>query len=104
MGKRLEHTPSSQIRSALRRLSLRSRERQATLRRDKYTCQACGAKQSKAKGREIAVDVHHVDGIDNWPELIELIREKLLVHPDRQVTLCKKCHDNNSFPAPDANL
>lgn len=91
MGIKKPYTPSSQIRTALRRLWLRSRERQAALKRDKYTCK-CGAKQSKAKGREVAVEVHHIDGIVNWAEIESTIRMFLLVHPDYLKTLCKDCH------------
>ena len=94
MGKRLPHTPSSQIRTALRKLWLRSRERQAAIKRDKYTCRKCQAKQSKAKGKEVAVEVHHIDkdGI-NWAEIESTIRMFLLVHPDYLKTLCKSCHE-----------
>jgi 5-methylcytosine-specific restriction endonuclease McrA len=93
MGKRMQHTPSSQIRTALRKLWLRSRERQAALKRDKYTCCECGAKQSKAKGKEIAVEVHHIDGITKWAEIESTIRIFLLVDPEYLKTLCKSCHE-----------
>jgi predicted HNH restriction endonuclease len=92
LGKRLEYTPNSQIRSALRRLFLRSRERSFTLRRDKYTCKICKAKQSRAKGREVYVEVHHTDGVENWQELFAAVRKYLLVHPDKLQTLCEDCH------------
>ena len=92
MGKRLPYTPSSQIRTALRRLWLRSRERQAALKRDGYYCQRCGVKQSKAKGKEQAVEVHHKNGIENWPELIGAIRKYLLIDHEQLETLCPKCH------------
>lgn len=91
--KRSESTPRSAIRAALRRLSLRSRERAACLRRDKYTCQICGKKQSRAKGREIYVEAHHKRGI-LWDVLIDQVYEMLLCHPDDMVTLCKECHKN----------
>jgi len=74
-------------------LWLRSRERQAALKRDKYSCRCCGAKQSKAVGREIAVEVHHVDGITNWAEIESTIRMFLLVDPEYLRTLCKSCHE-----------
>lgn len=92
MGKKLPHTPSSQIRSALRQLWLRSRERQAAIKRDGYACCCCGAKQSKAKGREVAVEVHHIHGVDHWAELIEYVRKLILVDPGSLVTLCRACH------------
>jgi len=90
MGKRLPYTPNSQIRSALRQLFLRSRERLSALKRDGYRCTKCGAKQSRAKGREVYVQVHHVDAID-WGGLIDDIRQRLLAPP--MITLCKSCHD-----------
>jgi len=92
MGKRLPYTPNSQIRSALRNLWLRSRERAAAIKRDGYSCVCCGKKQSKAKGREVAVEVHHVNGITNWDELIKAVREHLLCEPDDLQTLCRECH------------
>ena len=91
-SKKLPHTPSSRIRSALRQLWLRSRERAAALKRDKYSCVKCGVKQSKAKGKEVKVEVHHKEGILNWDELIWSIRDELLCDPKHLETLCKKCH------------
>ena len=85
-------TPKSQIRSALRKLWMRSRERTGTLKRDKYTCQECGKKQSRAKGREVAVVVHHLDGI-SWDGLIELVARRLLQDPGKLTTLCVPCHE-----------
>lgn len=92
MGKRLPYTPNSQIKSALRRLFLRSREHSAVLKRDKYTCTVCGTKKSVAKGKEVYVEVHHIDHIDNWQELYKAIRLYLLCDPDKMTTLCKECH------------
>ena len=52
MGKRLPYTPRSKIRNVLRRyVWLRSRERAAALKREKYSCMECKKKQSKAKGK-----------------------------------------------------
>lgn len=92
MGKRLPYTPKSRIRAALRNLWLRSRERAAALKRDNYTCQKCGAKQSKAKGKEVFVEVHHKTYILNWEKIDEAIRTYLLCDPLHLVTLCKDCH------------
>lgn len=91
MPKKLPYTPNSQIKSALRRLFLRSRERAAALKRDKYTCR-CGAKQSRAKGKEVYVEVHHRKGVCNWPELYIAIRKYLLCSPADMETLCRECH------------
>ena len=84
-------TPRSQIISAIRRLWLRSRERAEVCKRQKYTCQHCGAKQSKAKGREVKIEVHHMDGID-WKGIAEIIRGRVLSRPERLEVLCKPCH------------
>ena len=94
MAKRQPNTTNSQIRSALRQLFLRSRERASAIKRDEYTCQICGRKQSRAKGKEVYVECHHVGDILNWNRLFEAVREYLLCHPDNLITLCKTCHDN----------
>jgi len=91
VGKKTPWTPRSQVRSALRRLWLRSRERASAIKRDNYTCRCCGAKQSRAKGREVYVEVHHVGGIE-WEKLINEVYRVLLVDPANLETLCKSCH------------
>jgi 5-methylcytosine-specific restriction endonuclease McrA len=91
MGKKLPHTPNSRIKSTLHQLFLRSRERAAVLKRDNYTCTICHRKQSMAKGKEFKVQCHHIYGVI-WAEMIEYIRERLLVNPDDMVTVCRKCH------------
>lgn len=92
MPKRLPYTPNSKIRQAIRgNIWLRSRERAKALKDSGYCCEKCGIKQSRAKGREVKVEVHHKDGID-WQGLIDMIRERLL-SGDLEV-LCKKCHDD----------
>jgi len=85
-------TTNSQIRAALRRLFLRSRERAAALKRDNYTCQDCGAKQSRAKGKEVYVQIHHKEHILNWSELFKAVRGYLLCDPSELETVCKECH------------
>ena len=90
--KKSPNTTNSQIRSALRRLFLRSRERGSAIKRDKYTCQKCGAKQSRAKGREVYVEVHHRHGVVNWYALFDAVRMFLLCDPIMLETLCKECH------------
>lgn len=92
MPKKLPYTPNSRIKSALRKLWLVSRERQAAIKRDGYSCQRCGAKQSRAKGREVYVEVHHKHGILNWDELYAAIRKHLLCDPKEMETLCVDCH------------
>ena len=93
MGKRLPYTPRSRIRSALRQLWLRSRERQAAIKRDGYTCRDCGRKQSRAKGAEFYVEVHHVEGIQNWEAVIDAVYKFILCNPSELKTLCEDCHN-----------
>jgi len=71
---------------------MRSRERAQALKNTGYTCCYCGIKQSSAKGREVSLDVHHLDGID-WDGLCDLIRKRLLQTPDRLAPCCKTCHE-----------
>jgi 5-methylcytosine-specific restriction endonuclease McrA len=85
-------TPRSKIKQSLRQLWLRSRERASALKRDNYTCTKCHRKQSKAKGKEFAVCVHHLNLID-WDDLINLVHTRLLQDSSKLVTLCKACHD-----------
>ena len=89
--KKKPNTPRGQVKSALRRLWLISRERAAAIKRDKYTCQGCHRKQSKAKGKEFKVEVHHKTGID-WDGVVDIIIDRVLKHPDELETLCKQCH------------
>lgn len=87
----LLYTPNSIIRQALRLLWMRSRERADALKNTGYCCSVCGIKQSAAKGKEVKLDVHHLDGID-WDGLFDDIRRRLLHSPDRLAPLCKPCH------------
>ena len=91
MGKKLPNTPRSRVRSALRQLFLRSRERAAAMKAAGNTCQ-CGAKQSRRTGAEVYVEVHHSHGIGNWDKVIDAIMAELLCSPDRLVVMCKDCH------------
>lgn len=91
MKKRPNKTPKSQVRSALRRLWLRSRERAFALKRDGYRCQECGVKQSKRKGQEVKVECHHLNGID-WSKIESYIYRNLLVDPQYLETFCVSCH------------
>lgn len=91
--RRLPVTPNSQIRSALRQLFLRSRERGEAVKLQHNTCQVCGAKGSVAKGREVKIEVHHTDGGIDWDDLIQMVRTRLLQDPTKYACLCKACHD-----------
>jgi hypothetical protein len=97
MSRKLPYTPNSRIRSALRKLFLRSRERAAALKRDHYTC-SCGLKQSRAKGKEVFVEVHHLEGVCNWVALFEAVRKYLLCNPDLLETKCVECHKEAEKP------
>lgn len=92
MPKKKTYTPNGMLTSWLRKyVWLRSRERAAALKRDDYTCQSCGKKQSRAKGKEVYVEVHHKRGI-NWEKIRKYIRRELLGKVEDLETLCKKCH------------
>lgn len=93
MAKKLLTTPRSKVRASLRQLWLRSRERSSALHREKYTCQKCGAKQSRAKGKEQKVEVHHQKGIANWEAVIDFIFSEILCSPSRLDVLCPACHE-----------
>jgi hypothetical protein len=88
-----DETPKTIIVRQLRQLWLRSRERAAALKRDKYCCQRCGVKASTAKGKEQKVVVHHKEGIGNWDRVIEVLREEILCDPIKLETLCPDCHE-----------
>lgn len=85
-------TPRSIVRNALRKLWLKCRERSAALKRENYTCERCGKKQSKAKGREVEINVHHKNGVD-WGDLVDLVFTRLLQTADDLEVLCVDCHD-----------
>lgn len=101
MGRKSKHTPRSVIKNAIRRVWLRSRERAAALKREAYTCERCGVKQSTAKGREVKVQVHHRHGID-WDGVVDLIAERVLQTPDDLEVLCEACHDQEHDRGGDA--
>lgn len=89
MGKKLPYTPASRIMSGVRRVWGHSRERLKVLKKAKYTCCQCGSKQSRAKGKEVYVEVHHLNKI-NREKIVKVIREEMLDVP--QIVLCKSCH------------
>lgn len=90
--KKLPTTPRSRIRSALRQVWLRSRERLAALKNAKNCCQRCGVKASVAKGREVKVQVHHTGHVTNWDRIIDMVFEELLCDPKFLEVLCVECH------------
>jgi 5-methylcytosine-specific restriction endonuclease McrA len=72
-------------------LWVRSCERSEAIKRDGYTCQECHRKQTKKKGQELKVEVHHLKEIE-WDEIIDMLQERLLCDPALLKTLCVDCH------------
>lgn len=95
MGRKLLTTPRSRVKACLHRLWLSSRERSSALKREEYCCEECGIKQSKAKGREVAIEVHHIEENMKWDRMINFIFETLLVDPSKLKVLCKDCHKDH---------
>lgn len=91
-SRKLPTTPRSRVRSALRTVWLRSRERAAKLKQAGNCCERCGVKASKAKGREVSVHVHHRNGITGWEKVIDLVFAELLVDPVLLEAICVECH------------
>lgn len=92
MSRKQARTPRSRVRSALRQVWLRSRERAAAIKRENGCCEGCGKKQSRAKGREVKIEVHHLNGIE-WDKMIDYVYRHLLCDPKHLQVLCKSCHD-----------
>ena len=85
-------TPRSRVRSAIRRLWMMSVERSRALKAAGYCCEKCGKKQSKAKGKEQKVEVHHRDQINSWEHVIDVIFFEILCSPEHLEVLCHDCH------------
>lgn len=89
MGKKLPYTPKSRIQNWIRRGWTQSRERAKVLKEGEYTCCQCDRKQSRTKGKEVYIEVHHLKRID-WGKIVEFIRKEVLDKP--QECLCRDCH------------
>ena len=98
MVKKSLTTPRYKVRSALRMLWLRSRERAMALKEADYRCQVCGVKRSTAKGKEMKVECHHKAGSMEWEKLIDLVYERLLCGPEELTILCESCHQQFHKP------
>ena len=89
-------TTNGVIRSLLRRAWLRSPERAQALKDSGYRCTNCGCKQSKAKGKEQKIEVHHLLPVmkdKEWfSEVCDKLRERLFVPPSKLEPLCPDCH------------
>jgi hypothetical protein len=70
---------------------MQSRERNYALKLADRRCAECGIKASKAKGREVDVEVHHTNGID-WDGVVDMIISRVLQEPEDYTILCKECH------------
>ena len=88
-------TPRGRVRAMLRAFSLKSRERAFAMRRDNYSCQVCGIKQTKRKGHEVKVVCHHINGAQ-LEAIVDMVYEHLLCDPDFLLTLCVECHLNHT--------
>lgn len=88
---RIKKTTRAMVKAALRKLWLRSPERAAVLKRDRYTCQQCGIKQTKAGPPEnhVKVNVHHAVEIE-WDAFVDKVLEELFL--SEQHVLCTECH------------
>jgi len=86
-------TTKAEVRSALRRYIWgRSREKGECKSREQNTCQRCGVKGSKAKGRVVKTVVHHTSNDTKMDIAIDNLLENLLCHPDELELLCVTCH------------
>lgn len=85
-------TPRGVIKSALRLLWLRSKERSTALKSSEYHCEECGVKQSDAKGKEVKLEVHHMEEEIDWDKIVEYLQLHLLCEPEKLEVLCKECH------------
>ena len=91
MPKKLTHSSDAFLSSAIRRyIWLKSRERSLALQRTGYCCEVCGVKQSRAKGREVKVEVHH-ERLIGWARIFKVLREELF--SCKLEVLCEKHHD-----------
>ena len=88
---KLETTPRSKVKGALRQLWMRSRERNQAIKNAGRCCQVCGKKASQAKGREVVLNAHHIFGI-NWEKLVDLVFERLIRPPEEYEIVCVECH------------
>lgn len=88
----MKQTPKTHIVRHLRLLWLHSKERAEALKLGKYSCSDCGIKQSKKKGHEQKVQVHHKEGVGNWDKVITSIRKEILCSSEKLEVLCPSCH------------
>lgn len=92
--KKLDYTPSSKIVHAVRAMSMRSREFAEARKNTANSCCICGRKQSKAKGREVAIHIHHGTHRPIWERVVRAIRQEVLQTPGILWPICRECHEN----------
>jgi predicted HNH restriction endonuclease len=95
----MERTPRSRIKGMLRQIFLRSRERANALKDNGYCCKKCGLKATTRKGEEVKLEVHHVDGISVWDDIIDKIETEVLCigYPEKLMPLCRDCHAQETY-------
>lgn len=79
--------------SALRMIWLRSQERGDAIRSTDRRCVSCGVRESKAKGKEAKITVHHVKRPD-WERIVRVIKEELFSDIQWLWPICPDCHDD----------
>lgn len=57
------------------------------LQRDNFTCQQCGDRNRKGRGKRIVLHVHHKTPV--------AIDKSLAIDPDNAITLCYSCHKSS---------
>jgi hypothetical protein len=93
-------TSHAMVMAVLRRyVWLRSPERRAALKSTDNHCADCCDKFTRAKGREVLPNVHHLDAIEDVVidgvsvyQAVEVVRQAMTCDPSRLVPLCKGCH------------
>jgi hypothetical protein len=83
-------TPRSQVKSGMRNIWMRSRERGTAMKLAKRACSCCGAKKVVATP-DVRLEVYHDNGI-NWDGVVDLFFERVLQRPEDYTVLCKECH------------
>lgn len=58
--------------------------RRQVFERDSYTCQECGDKNFKGRGKTVLFEAHHIKPVFQFPELATEL--------SNGITLCKVCH------------
>lgn len=62
--------------------------RRKVFERGNYTCQECGARGFKGRGKTVELHPHHIKEVSNFPELITVL--------SNGITLCIDCHRKTS--------